>query len=49
MSSFLSHYCIVCVSGLNDFFFKMGSFYPNLAVVFSLNNVLEEGQNLLES
>jgi hypothetical protein len=49
MSLFLSHYCIVCVSGLNDFFIKNGVFLSNLAVVFSLKNVLEKGQNLLES
>jgi hypothetical protein len=31
------------------FFIKNGVFLSNLAVVFSLENVLEEGQNLLES
>ena len=31
------------------FFIKNGDFLSNLAVVFSLKNVLKEGQNLLES
>jgi hypothetical protein len=48
MSSFLSQFCIVSVSRFNDLLIEIGSFYPNLAVVFSLENVLGNGQNVLD-